>query len=65
MQGRLRNERLEAEISTSCAHCGRALHITVDEQLRWRVAERGASPRLFVPRVDWKRFRGANIIGDY
>ena len=53
------------EISTSCSHCARPLHILVDEQLHWRVDERGSDPRLFVPNVDWQRFQGANIIGDY
>ena len=65
MQGRLRNERLEVEIATSCAHCGRAMHILVDERLRWRVKERDADPRLFLPHIDWRSFRGRNIIGDF
>jgi hypothetical protein len=65
VEGRLRNEHLEVEISTSCAHCGRALHILVDEQLRWRVRERDADPRLFLPQIDWEAFRGRNIVGDY
>jgi hypothetical protein len=65
VQGRLRNEALEVEISTACAHCARPMHITVDERLRWRVRERGADPRLFVPAVDWRTFLGRNIIGDY
>lgn len=65
MQGRLRNERLRVEISTSCAHCARLMHLVVDERLEWRVKERGADPHLFLPTVDWPRFRGPNIIGDY
>ncbi|SPE40335.1 hypothetical protein SBA3_3720005 [Candidatus Sulfopaludibacter sp. SbA3] len=65
MQGRLRNERLDVEIATSCAHCGRAMHLIVDEQLHWRVAERGADPHLFLPHIDWAAFQGRNIIGDY
>ena len=48
-----------------CAHCDRPMHLLVDERLRWRVREREANPRLFLPHIDWSRFRGRNIIGDY
>ena len=65
MQGRLRKERLEVEIATLCAHCGRAMHILVDDRFRWQVKEQGADPRLFLPSIDWASFRGRNIIGDY
>ena len=65
VQARLRNEPLEVEISTSCAHCGSALHILVDERLRWRVRESHANPRVFLPHIDWASFRGRNIINDY
>jgi hypothetical protein len=65
VQARLRKERLEVEIETSCAHCGRPLHILMDEQLRWRVREPKAEPRVFLPHIDWPTFRGPNIINDY
>lgn len=65
VEGRLRNERLEVEISTVCAHCDRPMNLLVDERLRWRVRERDADPRLFLPEIDWHCFRGRNIIGDY
>jgi hypothetical protein len=65
VQGRLRKERLEVEIATSCAHCGRAMHIFVDDRLRWRVKERDADPRLFLPSIDWPSFRRRNIIDDF
>jgi hypothetical protein len=65
VEARLRKEPLEVEIATSCAHCGRRLHILVDEKLRWRVREPNASPRLFLPHIDWPTFRGRNIINDY
>ena len=65
MQGRLRNEGLEVEIATSCAHCGRGMHLVVDQRLQWRVKERGADPHLFVPYIDWATFQGRNIVGDY
>ena len=62
---RLRKERLEVEITTSCAHCGRALHIVVDDQLHWRARERDADPRVFLPKIDWATFREPNIINAY
>jgi hypothetical protein len=65
VQSRLRKQDIEVEIETSCAHCGRAMHILVDHQLRWRVREQGADPRVFLPKIDWATFRGANIINDY
>ena len=65
MQGRLRNEKLEVEIQTSCAHCRREMHIVVDERLQWRVRESGADPHLYLPHIDWASFSARNIIGDY
>ncbi len=66
VQARLRKQHpFEVEIETSCAHCGRALHILVDHQLRWRVREAQANPRVFLPKIDWATFRGTNIINDY
>jgi hypothetical protein len=65
VEGRLRNQRLQVEIITSCAHCARPMHIVVDERLQWRVQERGADPHVFLPHIDWGAFRGRNIIGDY
>jgi hypothetical protein len=34
----------------------------VDERLRFRVLSRGASPLIFEPDIDWRKFRGSNII---
>jgi hypothetical protein len=65
VQSRLRKQNVEVEIETSCAHCGRVMHILVDDQLRWRVREQGADPRVFLPKIDWASFRGRNIINDY
>jgi len=41
------------------------LAIEVDEQLRFQVLSGGTSPLIFEPDMDWKNFRGANIIHDY
>jgi hypothetical protein len=65
VQGRLRNESLQVEIATSCAHCGLPMHIVVNEHFEWRVQEPGADPHLFLPTIDWPRFRAPNIIEDY
>lgn len=65
MQGRLRNEELTVEVESECVHCRRALHLTFDSELDWRVAERGARPLLFEPDVDWQTFTAPNIIHDY
>jgi len=65
VQGRLRGEKLSIELESECAHCGRALHISVDSELNSQVREKDAAPLLFEPDVDWKAFQGANIIHDY
>jgi hypothetical protein len=65
VQARLRKQRLEVEITTECVHCGRAMHILVDENLRIRVHERDADPRVFLPHIDWAAFREPNIINAY
>jgi hypothetical protein len=39
--------------------------IEIDEQLRFNLLSRGASLLIFEPDMDWKTFRGANIIHDY
>jgi len=65
VQSRLRKKPLQVEISTSCAHCDLPIHILVDEQLRWRVHETRADPRVFLPQIDWATFRQPNIINAY
>lgn len=65
VQGRLRNKGLVVEIATECAHCRQRLRITSDNELSWTLKERKATPLLFEPEVDWKRFKGRNIIDDY
>jgi len=65
VEGRLRGERLSAELTTECGHCGQALHISIDSELNWQIRERYADPLLFEPEIDWATFKGANIINDY
>ena len=51
---------------TSCAHCGRALHILVDEQLHWRVREAQGEPAcLSASHGLGILSRPGNIINDY
>ena len=65
MQGRLRGEKLSVELESECAHCGKTLHISIDSELNSRVGEKDVEPLLFEPDVDWKTFKGADIINDY
>jgi hypothetical protein len=65
VQGRLRGIALSVEVESECAHCKQALHISVDSDLNSQVREKDADPLLFEPDVDWKSFKGANIINDY
>lgn len=58
-------EKLSAEIESACAHCGKALHISVDSELNSQVREKEAEPLLFEPDVNWETFKGPNIIHDY
>jgi hypothetical protein len=65
VEGRLRGEKLSAEIESACAHCRKALHISVDSELNSQVREKEAEPLLFEPDVNWETFKGPNIINDY
>jgi hypothetical protein len=49
VQGRLRGEHLTALVSTECAHCRQPMHIEVDSDLKYRVAEADARPLVFAP----------------
>jgi hypothetical protein len=65
VEGRLRNEPMEIEIATSCAHCGIPIHIVVNDRSEVRVRESGAQPRVFIPHIEWESFRKATIIDDF
>lgn len=62
MQGQLRGEALSVSIETECAHCRQPLHIEIDSALRYRVADPGAEPLVFVPLVDVDRLADPSII---
>jgi len=65
VQGRLRGQKLSVDIESACAHCGKALHISVDSELNFQVEDKDAEPLIFEPDVNWNTFKGANIINDY
>jgi hypothetical protein len=65
VQGQIRKEYLSIEIETKCQHCGEALHITVDSKMQVSVREKEASPLVFMPDVDWSRFKERTIIDSY
>jgi len=62
VQGQLRQEPLTFAIQTACAHCGQPIHIQIDSQLHYKVAEADAEPLVFVPMVDFARLKDPSII---
>ena len=62
MQGRLRQETLTFSIQTACAHCGQPIHIDIDSDLRYKVAEAETDPLVFVPMVNFARLKDPSII---
>jgi hypothetical protein len=65
VQGQLLQKHLSTVISTTCAHCGQAIHITLDGDLEFQVAENDAAPLVYMPHVDWQTFSEPNIIHAY
>ncbi len=65
MQGQLTGEPVTVEIETACKHCGQLLHIELDSNLNYRIAEKDAKPLVFMPDIDWQSFREPNIIHAY
>ena len=62
VQGQLRGEPLSVVIKTECKHCAQPLHIEIDDKLRYRVKEEGASPIVFVPFVNFSELTDPSII---
>ncbi len=61
MQGQLRKEKLSFTITTECAHCHRPLHIEIDSELNYRVAENDAQPLVYAPMVDFAKLDDPSI----
>jgi hypothetical protein len=49
VQGQLRGEYLKAAVETECAHCHRPLHLEIDSNLQYSVAESAAEPVVMAP----------------
>ncbi len=62
MQGQLRKEHLSFVITTACAHCHQRLHIDIDSELNYHVAEAGARPLVYTPRVNFGELADPSII---
>ena len=65
MQGCLRNQPIAATIRTRCARTGRELTLEVDAEGDVAVREKGASPLVFEPEIDWERFVKPHILDDF
>ncbi|MCK5379766.1 MAG: hypothetical protein KAJ78_10195 [Acidobacteria bacterium] len=65
VQGRLRKSDLSVDIETECAHCGTAIHLEVDSELKSRVMTSGCVPLVFEPDVDWNTYTLPTIIDGY
>jgi hypothetical protein len=53
---------LSFTIESSCAHCGRPIHIEMDSELNYRIAGEGAAPLVHVPMVDFEKLDDPSII---
>ena len=62
VQGQLLNKRLTFAIETECAHCGRLIHIEIDSDLNYSVAEKEADPLILAPMVDFGKLQDPSII---
>jgi hypothetical protein len=62
VQGQLREEGLSFTIETECAHCKQPLHLEMDTDLNYSVAEDEAKPLVFVPMVDFDKLEDPSII---
>ena len=65
VQGQLQHKSLAVTFRTECGHCARQLQIEVDSELKYRVAEEGADPLVFVPDVNFAKLRAPNIIDPF
>jgi hypothetical protein len=65
VQGQLRKESLSVSITTECAHCAQPLHIKIDSELDYQVAEKQANPFIFKPIVDFHKLKEPNIINAF
>ena len=62
VQGQLLSKRLTFAIETECAHCARPIHIEMDSDLNFSVAEKDADPLILAPMVDFGKLQDPSII---
>lgn len=65
VQGQLRGEKLSFTIESECGHCHLPLHIEIDSDLNYRVAEADAKPVIYAPLVDLQKLQEPSIIGAF
>jgi len=67
VQGRLRNEYLSISVETECGHCGAPLHLEIDSDLNFEVAEAhaGAEPMVYAPLLDVTKLDDPSIIDGF
>jgi hypothetical protein len=65
VQGHLRQEKLTFAIETTCAQSGRPIHIAIDTDLNYSVAEKEAELLVFVPSVDFTKLKDPSIIDSF
>jgi hypothetical protein len=61
----LRGEQLSFVVETRCGHCGQPLHIEIDTDLAYRVAEEEAEPLVYAPLVDFQKLDEPSIIDSF
>jgi hypothetical protein len=62
VQGQLKKESTSVIIKSECAHCANPVTIELDDKLKYRITEEGASPVVFIPIVDFKKLADPCII---
>ena len=62
VQGQLSQETVTFAIETTCAQSGKPIHIDIDADLNYSVAEKEAEPLIFSPSVDFSKLKDPSII---
>ena len=65
VQGHLRDEPISIRFESQCACCARPLHLDIDSELSCRVHEEDAHPLVFVPLVDFEKWKDPSIIDGF
>lgn len=65
VQGKLRNESLTVNIKTECQHCGKPIHLELNNNLEFNLEQENAAPMLVKPIVDFAKLKEPNIINAF